>query len=73
MFHRLEEAWASALRLSLDEVRGLVHGPDNAKFRLTRNEGDPGVASFFHRVSYFCKEATKVYFARTRSFGYSRN
>lgn len=73
MFHRLEEAWASALRLSLEEVRGLVHVPDNATFRLTRNEGDPGVASFFHRVSYFCKEATKVYFGRTRSFGYSRN
>src|SRR5690606_3437572 len=30
LFQRLEEAWASALRLPLDQVRGLVHKPENA-------------------------------------------
>jgi len=72
MFKRLENAWASALQLSQAEVRGLVHVPDNAEFTLTREVGDVGVAEFFHRVSYFCKSATKVYCGRTRNCECSR-
>ncbi|MDH4562325.1 inovirus Gp2 family protein [Pseudomonas sp. BN411] len=72
MFHRLQEAWARALQLSILDVSGLVNVPDNASFHLNRGEGDPGLAAFFHRVSYFCKNATKEYFGRTRNCGYSR-
>lgn len=35
MFHRLHEAWTSALRLPVDELYGLVEVPDNATYRLS--------------------------------------
>lgn len=72
IFQRLQEAWASALRLSLPEVSGLVNVPENASFDLSAGPGDPGVAAFFHRVSYFCKADTKDYSDRTRNCGCSR-
>lgn len=72
MLYRLQKAWASALRLSIPAASGLVNVPDNPSFRLTREFNDPGVAAFFHRVSYFCKVATKVYFGRTRNCDSSR-
>lgn len=72
MFHRLQWAWASALRLDVSELKGLVNIPKNAEFSLSRAYGDPGVAAFFHRTSYFCKAATKVYFGRTRNCDCSR-
>lgn len=72
MFHRLQWAWASALRLDASEIRGLVNIPKNAEFSLSRACGDVGVAAFFHRTSYFCKAATKVYSGRTRNCDCSR-
>ncbi|MDE3735943.1 inovirus Gp2 family protein [Pseudomonas resinovorans] len=71
-FDRLQRAWASALRLNVSEVQGLINVPENAEFSLRRNIGDPGVAAFFHRTSYFCKAATKVFIGRTRGRGCSR-
>ncbi|MDD2046238.1 inovirus Gp2 family protein [Pseudomonas putida] len=72
---RLEEAWASALRLSVDEVRGLVHIPGNAEYRIDRNvcPGDADeLPALFHRASYLCKAATKSYGGRQRGFDTSR-
>jgi hypothetical protein len=72
IFDRLQRAWASALGLEPHQVSGLVYVPDNAEFSLRRAFGDPGVAAFFHRASYFCKVATKVFMGRTRNRGCSR-
>ena len=60
IFSRLEEAWASALKMPVDRITGLVQVPINAIYLLDR--GEPfGVAEFFHRTSYICKAATKVF------------
>lgn len=72
---RIEEAWASALGLSVDEVEGLVHIPDNAMYRIYRHvpEGvEDELPGLFHRASYLCKVATKSYGDRQRGFGASR-
>jgi len=71
VFSRLEEAWASALRLPRDAVAGLVHIPDNATYYITRDSWQ-SQADFFHRASYLCKAATKEYGDRQHSFGASR-
>lgn len=33
---RMEEAWATALGLSVDQVGGLMHIPENAEYRVDR-------------------------------------
>ena len=72
MFHRLEQAWAYALRLSVTAVQGLVHVPDNAEYRVQRN--DPaGQVALFHRASYLCKTATKPFGNGYHVFDCSRN
>lgn len=71
MFNRLVEAWASALGLSVDAVMGLVEVPPNPCYHL--NLGEPrGQAEFFHRTSYLCKAATKVFGDSSHGFGASR-
>lgn len=71
MFNRLHEAWASALRLSVGAVSGLVHIPDNACYFLRRHD-HASSAAFFFRASYLCKAATKVYGNGGHGFGSSR-
>lgn len=71
MFNRLEEAWASALCLSIEEVRGLVEIPRNACYKLQRDDRD-SQADFFYRTSYLCKADTKVYGDGSHGFGASR-
>ncbi|MNJ21300.1 hypothetical protein D3C77_156480 [compost metagenome] len=71
IFNRLVEAWASALRLSVDEVSGLVHIPDNPTYHLHRDD-ELGQQELFYRASYLCKAATKVYGDGQHGFGYSR-
>lgn len=72
MFNRLEEAWASALCLPVEAVSGLVHISDNSYFHLRRDNLDEQ-ASFFHRTSYLCKSATKVFVDGNHCFGCSRH
>lgn len=84
MIRRLQESWASALGLSIYEVDGLVHIPDNATYRIDRHPRMRRVAGedrkvlvdelpdLFHRASYLCKVATKSYGDRQRGFGTSR-
>ena len=72
---RLQEAWASALQLSVDQIRGLVHITDNATYRIYRNVPDgkmDELPELFQRASYLCKEATKSYGDRQRGFDTSR-
>lgn len=72
IFNRLVEAWASALRLSVDEVSGLVHIPDNPAYHLHRDD-EREQRELFFRASYLCKAATKVYGDGQHGFGYSRS
>lgn len=72
MFNRLVEAWASALGLSVEAVKGLVEIPANPFYYLNRG-GPEGQAAFFHRTSYLCKSATKVFGDGSHGFGSSRS
>lgn len=72
MFNRLVEAWASALGLSVEAVKGLVEIPTNPFYYLNRGELE-GQAEFFHRTSYLCKSATKVFGDGSHGFGCSRS
>ncbi len=71
MFNRLEEAWASALRLPVEAVGGLVHIPDNPSYELNRGDRQSQDA-LFQRASYLCKAASKAYGNRQHAFGSSR-
>jgi hypothetical protein len=71
MFNRLNEAWASALRLPVDAVVGLLHIPENPNYYLRRDDL-ASVAAFFYRASYLCKAATKAYGNGGHGFGASR-
>jgi len=71
MFNRLEGAWATALGMSVEAVRGLVEIPDNPYYHLQRHEL-AGQAAFFYRASYLCKAATKAFGDGSHAFGASR-
>lgn len=71
MRSRMDEAWASALGVSVEAVSGLVWVPENAVYRL-RREDPEGYRELFYRASYLCKAATKVYGDGQHGFGCSR-
>ncbi len=71
MIKRLQEAWASALGLQFDQVRGLVEFPANSTFRIDRGDAE-ALANLFHRASYLCKVATKRFGDGNHGFGCSR-
>lgn len=71
MVMRLQEAWASALGLSMPEVQGLVHIPENPAYDIFRDD-IASQAHFFYRASYLCKAKTKVYVDGKHCFGASR-
>ncbi|WP_286954010.1 MULTISPECIES: inovirus Gp2 family protein [unclassified Pseudomonas] len=75
MISRMQEAWASALKCEVEQVRGLVHIPPNAEYRVDR-DFRPGnvdqLPELFHRASYLCKAATKRYGEGAHGFGCSR-
>lgn len=75
MISRMEEAWASALGLSVDQIRGLVHIPESSEYRIDRyvRPGDlDELPALFRRASYLCKKATKSFGDRQRGFDTSR-
>ena len=72
MFNRLQEAWASALGLSIGEVRGLVESPRKSIYKLNRGDLE-GQTAFFSRTSYMCKSATKVFEDGSHAVGCSRS
>lgn len=75
MISRMEEAWASALGLSVCQVRGLVHIPENSEYRIdryVRSRDTDELPALFRRSSYLCKKATKRFGDRQRGFDTSR-
>ncbi|MFJ2681541.1 inovirus Gp2 family protein [Pseudomonas sivasensis] len=71
LYRRIQSAWASALEILVGEADGLVHIPVNAEYHLSQD--DPAeMDRYFHRVSYLCKAATKMYGNRCRVFSCSR-
>jgi hypothetical protein len=71
LFNLMVEAWASALKLPVEDVRGLVEIPENATYSLTKDDWD-AFNDFFRRVSYLCKAETKHFGDGVHSFGTSR-
>ncbi|MGF0239968.1 inovirus Gp2 family protein [Rhodococcus sp. IEGM1300] len=71
IFHRLESAWAGALRLSVEAISGAVHIPDKPVYYLDRGQSE-GQNELFKRASYLCKAATKVFGDGQHGFGCSR-
>jgi len=75
MISRIEESWAGALRVTVDQVEGLVHIPKNAEYRVDQHvrRGDVDeLPVLFNRASYLCKVATKSFGDRQRGFDTSR-
>lgn len=76
MISRMEEAWASALGVSVEQVNGLVHRSSEGVYRVDR-DARTGKADelpeLFRRASYLCKAATKSYGDRQRGFDTSKN
>ncbi|MBW3513369.1 inovirus Gp2 family protein [Shewanella sp. NKUCC01_JLK] len=74
MYNRIHKAWASALRLDISHVQGLIHFPENAQYLLCRNQADFTYIyqDLFKRLSYFAKTDTKIYGNGNHNFGCSR-
>lgn len=74
MYNRIYKAWASALKLNVYAVQGLVHVPDNAEYLLIRNQKgfDFIFQNLFRRLSYFAKTDSKEFGDRSRHYGSSR-
>lgn len=71
LYSRIYQAWACALGISLEEVAGLVHFPQNPTMIL--RQGDQvSLNEVIHRVSYFAKEDTKPTGQGFHTFGASR-
>lgn len=75
MAARIKRAWCSALGSPGVIIDGLVHFPDNGTYYVDNNAKDKSIrqADLFYRLSYFAKNATKVYGSGKRSFGCSRS
>lgn len=71
MFNRLHEAWASALGVPIEAVKGLVEIPQNPCYFIRRDD-QSSIDAFFYRTSYLCKSATKVFGDGAHGFGASR-
>ncbi|MEQ6292098.1 inovirus Gp2 family protein [Vogesella sp. GCM10023246] len=71
MYNRVIKAWASALKMEVEETIGLVHFPAKPEYELYRDD-EASIADFFHRASYLCKAATKRSGIGRHSFGCSR-
>jgi len=73
IFARLMEAWASALCLSVDDVKGLIEIHQDSACYLLQRDNIKSLEDFFYVASYLCKAETKVYGDGHHGFGASRN
>lgn len=69
----VESAWASALKMSLDDSGGLARFLPNGDYEVDRDEEDflQQITNLFYRASYLAKEATKQYGNSKRTFSRS--
>ncbi|MEH6801332.1 MAG: inovirus Gp2 family protein [Halopseudomonas sabulinigri] len=72
LYRRLQEAWASAIRLDFDLAHGLVSVVPNGQWMLHRGD-DYALANAFYACSYLCKAETKVFELGFHCFGTSRS
>jgi hypothetical protein len=71
LYNRIVKAWCSALDIKyFQQISGLLHVPDNAIYKLCRDDALSMVA-FFYRASYLAKTKTKIDGSK-HSFGGSR-
>lgn len=71
MITRLERAWSYATGVPMVNIQGLVNIPENAEYRIDRNDPE-SQAILFERASYLCKVATKKFGFSYHVFGSSR-
>lgn len=71
MASRICEAWASALGVTVESARCLVHFPENPSYTLWRSQQE-SIDAFFYRASYLCKASTKHHGFGHHSHGASR-
>lgn len=74
MASRINDAWASALRIPSETGKGLVHFPRCSVYHINQHgqDGEKQYESLFYRLSYFAKANTKYYGDNSNSFGCSR-
>ena len=72
MYARIHGAWASALGMYIDDMRGYVHIPDNPTYQVIRDDAESFLKAFF-RLSYFAKMQSKEYNQGFHTFGCSNN
>lgn len=76
MYNRILASWASAIGYLSDDIKGMVHIPNNPTYKLERNSEhiQLNVHAVFHRLSYLAKLKTKPYQSgvRTRFYGTSQ-
>lgn len=65
MYNRILESWASAIGISVEAAIGLVHVPQNARYKIDNKSPYhfTDIQVLLHRISYFAKVATKPYFS----------
>ena len=69
--NRIRAAWASALGISVEDAKSLVHFPESPSYMLLRANPE-SVAPFFQRASYLCKARTKQCGSGHHGYGASR-
>jgi hypothetical protein len=72
MAGRIVEAWASALRLPVDETIGCAEFPKNPTYLFGRGD-ESEMLAFFRRASYLCKAKTKQFGNGQHGFGASKH
>lgn len=74
LFGHIMRAWASALGLSVESVKGLVHVGE--QWMISTNRSDPSnyeaIQRLFYAASYLCKYHTKAFTPGVHNYGSSR-
>ncbi|MEW6984323.1 inovirus Gp2 family protein [Colwelliaceae bacterium 6471] len=75
MYSRILESWASAIGISTSAAIGLVHVPDNPRYKIDKKSPTfyTDIQVLLHRLSYFAKKATKPYNSAKKQRFYGSN
>lgn len=74
MASRIQRAWASALGVQRECMKGAVYFPDNGTYRIKSSSSSfsDDIDRLFFRLSYFAKVETKDFGRHVKHFGCSR-